>query len=475
VAPDLVRNDSLSRSILNSLPEHIAVLDRSGVIVAVNDSWKRFAAEHGAPHNPRTEVGANYLSISEASSTSAPEASAAVEGIRQVLAGSLPRYVTEYPCHAPHERHWFRMEVLPFVGDAPGVIVAHEDITQSRLAEERQRETEELLRTLINATPDLICFKDEAGRWLQANASILNLYHLTGTDYRHKAEPELAEFTAPIYQQAFRNCENSDDKAWQNGGLTRSEEVIADAEGNEREYDVIKVPLYHDDNTRKGLVVFGRDITDAKRAEANVISSLKEKETLLREVHHRVKNNMQVITSLLSLHTEKTADPEARRLLEDTSARVRSMALVHDRLYKSDMLSAIPFKDYLSELTDQLVSDHGKGRAEIHLDVDDVSLGIGSAIPAGLIINELVTNSLSHAFPKESKGRVDVVLKKVGDRCSLMISDNGTGFPKQIDYRSTPTLGMQLVTTLVDQLQGKIALQTDHGTKWSIDFRVKDL
>jgi PAS domain S-box-containing protein len=474
VAPDLTSWDSLSSAILDSLPQHIAVLDRTGVIIAVNESWRKFATKNGAANNSRTEPGANYLSICKASISTAHEAAEALEGIQQVLAGDRHRFSLEYACHSSDERHWYRMDVVPLSAADSGVIVSHEDITEQQVAEDKQRETEELLLSLISATPDIICFKDEAGRWLKANESILKLYGLTGVDYQRKTEPELANFTAPIFREAFATCQGSDDLAWGNGKLTRMEEVIPDSDGIEHVYDVIKVPLYHPDRTRKGLVVFGRDITDRKRVENQLKSSLQEREVLLKEVHHRVKNNMQVISSLLGLHMQKTDDPDARRLLQETEARVRSMALVHEKLYESEMLGAVPFKKYLEELTSSLVSHHRGDNVEVHLDLEDVSLGIGSAVPAGLIVNELVTNCLSHAFSRGTAGRIDVSLSQVEDCCTLKVADNGSGFPDDIDYRTAPTLGLQLVTTLADQLHGAIDLQTGHGTRWSISFRIPE-
>lgn len=141
-------------------------------------------------------------------------------------------------------------------------------LEELRLAEARRHlETEERLRVLINSTPDIICFKDAGGRWLQANDSILQLYNLQGVDYRFKSEPELAEFTHEIYKDAFRNCGSSDEAAWQTGGLSRTEETIPDVHGVPHVFDVIKVPLFHEEGSRKGLVVFGRDITRRVDAE----------------------------------------------------------------------------------------------------------------------------------------------------------------------------------------------------------------
>jgi two-component sensor histidine kinase len=308
----------------------------------------------------------------------------------------------------------------------------------------------------------------------QHSLCLFNFYGLTGVEYQRKTEPEFADFTAPIFREAFSTCQNSDDLAWGHGRLTRTEEVILDSHGNEHVYDVIKVPLYHPDSTRKGLVVFGRDITDRKHVEDQLKSSLKEREVLLKEVHHRVKNNMQVISSLLGLHMQKSHDPEVIRLLQETEARERSMALVHEKLYESEKLGAVPFKKYLEELTSSLVSHHRGDPVEMNLNLENVSLGIGCAVPAGLIVNELVTNCLSHAFSRGTAGRIDIALRKTGDRCTLTVGDNGSGFPGDIDYRTASTLGLQLVTTLTDQLCGTIDLQTGQGTEWTISFLIPE-
>jgi two-component sensor histidine kinase len=215
-----------------------------------------------------------------------------------------------------------------------------------------------------------------------------------------------------------------------------------------------------------------QEITDRKRAEEQIKASLKEKEVLLKEIHHRVKNNLQVISSLLYLQSQNIVDKRALRMFQDSQNRVRSMALVHERLYQSKDLARIDFAEYARNLASYIFRSYGVNsdliKPEIH--VDDIALGIDAAVPCGLILNELVSNSLKHAFPNGKKGQIRVGLSADNDKFTLMVSDNGVGFPKDLDFRNTESLGLQLVNTLVAQLEGTIELDRSMGTAFEITF-----
>ena len=211
-----------------------------------------------------------------------------------------------------------------------------------------------------------------------------------------------------------------------------------------------------------------------KRAEEALKASLQEKEVLLKEIHHRVKNNMQVISSLLSLQSRHLEDPKAIGMFKDSQHRIRSMALVHEKLYQAKDLSRIDFGQYLQNLIVYLVHSYqiDSGRIGLKIDVGGAALDINTAIPCGLIVNELVTNALKHAFPGGRKGEVRVTLRTgAGGKLTLTVGDNGVGWPAEADFRRTETLGMQLVTMLVDQLDGSIELEKRPGTAFRISFR----
>ncbi len=211
-----------------------------------------------------------------------------------------------------------------------------------------------------------------------------------------------------------------------------------------------------------------------KKAEEALKASLREKEVLLKEIHHRVKNNMQVISSLLSLQARHLEDAKAIGMFKDSQHRIRSMALVHEKLYQSKDLSRIDFGQYLENLIVYLVHSYqiDSGRIRLKIDVGNATLDINTAIPCGLIINELVTNALKHAFPGGRKGEVRVILRPGADgRLILTVGDNGVGWPPEEDFRKTDTLGLQLVTMLVDQLDGAIDLERKPGTAFRITFR----
>jgi PAS domain S-box-containing protein len=213
---------------------------------------------------------------------------------------------------------------------------------------------------------------------------------------------------------------------------------------------------------------------ERKGAEEALKASLREKEVLLKEIHHRVKNNMQVISSLLSLQSRHLQDPKAIGMFKDSQHRIRSMALVHEKLYQSKDLSRIDFGQYLENLVVYLVHSYqiDSGRIRLKIDVGDAALDINTAIPCGLIINELVTNALKHAFSGGRKGEIRVTLRPgAGGMFTLTVADNGVGWPGSKDFRTTETLGMQLVTMLVDQLDGAISLEKRPGTVFQINFR----
>jgi two-component sensor histidine kinase len=192
---------------------------------------------------------------------------------------------------------------------------------------------------------------------------------------------------------------------------------------------------------------------------------------LLKEIHHRVKNNLQIISSLLSLQSENINSENPARTFRESQDRIRSMALIHEKLYQSNDISRIDFAEYVRSLTAYLFRSYITGPGiEISIDIHDVSLGIDMAIPCGLIINELVSNSLKYAFPDRRPGEIDISLAQCDHEYKLTVSDNGTGLPEGMDFRNTPSLGLQLVNTLVHQLEGNIVLDTSHGTRFVITF-----
>ncbi len=212
---------------------------------------------------------------------------------------------------------------------------------------------------------------------------------------------------------------------------------------------------------------------DARRqAEEQLKASLREKEVLLQEVHHRVKNNLQVITSILNLQSQYIKDELALRLFKESQTRIKSISLVHEKLYRSKDLVRIDFSDYVQEIATHLFHLYGK-RAIIalELNIDKLSMHMNTAIPCGIIINELVSNALKYAFPDDRKGKIGIRLQEDQDhQYVLTVMDNGIGFPKDLNFRHTETLGLQLVVTLTSQLDGTIQMNDGEGTTFTIRF-----
>jgi PAS domain S-box-containing protein len=220
-----------------------------------------------------------------------------------------------------------------------------------------------------------------------------------------------------------------------------------------------------------------RDITERKREEEKIRASLREKEILLKEIHHRVKNNLQIISSLLNLQSAHIRDPRALEVFKEGQGRVRSMALIHEKLYQSDDLARVDFSEYISNLAAYLFRSYevNAGAVRLNVEAEDVLLGVDTAIPCGLIINELVSNSLKHAFPGGGGGLINITLRPASrDRLTLTVADDGVGLPPGFDVRNTPSLGLQLVNTLARQLGGEVGVGDGAGAEFNITFRKGD-
>jgi len=214
------------------------------------------------------------------------------------------------------------------------------------------------------------------------------------------------------------------------------------------------------------MVIIGRDITEQKLVDRQLRASLAEKTVLLKEVHHRVKNNLQIISSLLELQSDFIADEESRKFIRESRSRIASMALVHEKLYQSESVASINLGDYIESLTHYLFSTFVKDteRIGLTLDLEDVPLAIDEAIPCGLVVNELVSNAFKHAFPQDEQGEIAVRCRCEEDgMITLTVSDNGVGLPPGFDMGSCESLGLQLVTMLVKQLRGRMSLDSEKG------------
>lgn len=215
------------------------------------------------------------------------------------------------------------------------------------------------------------------------------------------------------------------------------------------------------------------DITDRKRVEQRMHAALREKEVLLKEIHHRVKNNLQIVSSLLRLQSRSLKAPETVAAFEESCARVQSMALVHEKLYQSNSLSDLDFATYAESLTDSLLRSFGTDPqiVRVRLDMERVRLDIHQAIPCALLLNELVSNALKYAFPDGRQGEIRIRLRSEAEGAiCLMVGDNGVGLPPALDPLNSETLGLQLVSTLVAQLRARLEIRRVHGTGYALTF-----
>jgi PAS domain S-box-containing protein len=220
-----------------------------------------------------------------------------------------------------------------------------------------------------------------------------------------------------------------------------------------------------------GLVGISEDITERKEAEEQLRSSLREKDALLREIHHRVKNNLQVISSLLHMQAARSGEEKIRSVLEESEHRIRSMALIHEALYRTYNFSALDFGAHLRELVAALTRSYGRAGVDTAMEVEGVELPIDAAVPCGLIANELITNALKHAFPSQRNGTITVGLRRRNpELVELSVRDDGIGFPSNRDYHEMTTMGMNIVESLVQQIDGVMTLDTSKGTTFVVTF-----
>ena len=230
-------------------------------------------------------------------------------------------------------------------------------------------------------------------------------------------------------------------------------------------------PIYDSSGRIMGVSTISRDISDRKAIETAMQTSLHEKDVLLREIHHRVKNNLQVIASLLHLQSSRVESDELRRAFDESDDRIQSMALVHQLLYQSRQLASIDFASYLTSLVERLARSFGveRERIDFRVSAENIRLDIDTAIPFGLIVNELVSNALKHGFPDGKHGRIGISLDRADDQgLILIVEDNGVGLPPATILDTARSLGLQIVNTLAAQLHGFVTISRNGGTTFRI-------
>lgn len=452
-------------------------------------------------------------------------------------------------------------------------------------------ERSERLRVLINAAPHIICFKDGGGRWLEANEADLELFGLTDADYRGRTDRELSEETHPLYREAFLTCYESDEAVWSSGRASREIESIDRPDGSTKTFDVIKIPKYHGDGSRKWLIVLGRDITERRNAESEanlraliegtddiivfrdleglvllyntpferfclrkfgrralpgldmrpllpepeqrrwddlltqirngrsvkrqctcvfldgdvheldrafqavkrdgktigfaeftrdvtdlhkvedqLARSLEEKDFLMREMNHRIKNNLAIVSSLVGLK-ESTSDGAVD--LSDIRSQIQSIGIIHDKLSRSDTGADLNVGGYIDDLLRSVFGGGWEGPVDLRIDSEIQTLPAKVLAPVGLLLNEIATNAIKHGFVPRAEARFIVRITSESDETiTITVTNSGRRIPDGIQLETGDSLGLALISSLVEQLNGTIVLEREPQTRFTIRFSI---
>ncbi len=461
---ELKKTELFAQATLDALSTNIAILNSHGEIISVNRAWREFAMENSQDLTYLCE-GVNYLEVCEsAAGEYADEAGEVADGIRAVISGNVDEFSLEYPCNAPDEKRWFFLRVTRFEynGDVR-VVVAHENIT-------RRKNIEAVLRSLsyvVEQSPVSIVLTDTSGAIQYVNPATEQTtgyarYELIGnnprilkSDYFKSEEYKVLWDTITSgknWKGEFNNIRKDGSSYWESAVIS----PIFDEKGNIEKFAAVK-----------------EDITERKESEARIKNLLNEKEILLQEVHHRIKNNMNTIKGLLYLQGSGLKDPSAAAALQDAENRVQSMMVLYDKLYSSHSYKEMSVRSYLEPLVSEIIANFpNRNIVSVKKNIGDFILGAKILFPIGIIVNELITNIMKYAFSGRNSGEINISAELKDNHAVIIIHDNGKGIPESINFESSTGFGLNLVGMLSSQIGGKVRIERGEGTKFIIEFDV---
>ncbi len=463
----LRESESKLKATLDSLPDLLFEVDHWGKIY-----------DFRTPDTTTLYADPEYFLGKTVDQVLPPEAARIImEAIAQAVENGS-HHGAVYELNMPGGPRWFELSIATR-GDPKTpegrLIVTSRDVTERVKVGEALRLSEEQYRFLFEGSTTLNLIIGVDGTLLDSNISVLKEFGYTREEVRGRNAMEFVvekdrELIAGLLEKAYHGEETPEVDA---GIVAKDGSVrtILFSRGN---------VVLTEDEQPVSIVITGIDITERNKAVEQIKKALLEKEVLLKEIHHRVKNNLQIISSLLNLEAGKSQDDSVQNIISASQNRIKSMALIHEKLYQSKEFSRVDFPGYIRSLLDSLLLTYTDDSRFVtpQLDLSPLYLDIGTAIPLALIINELVSNSLEHAFPDDRNGVISIGLKKAGNGdYTLSVSDDGVGIPDDLDLENTKTLGLQLVNMLTQQIGASTEIDRDtrvkgrNGAEFRITFR----
>ncbi|MCX5850821.1 MAG: PAS domain S-box protein [Deltaproteobacteria bacterium] len=459
----LRRSEEKYRNILENMDDCYFEVDLTGNLTFANRAVSRLA---GVPAD-------DVIGISNMMYTSKETAKKMYRVFTEVYRTGQTAEISDYEIIRPDGARKILEFSASLARNAAGVPVGFRglarDVTERKKSEEALKESEERYRHLVEQAPAGIYeFDFVNGRFITFNDVILEY---TGYEREEMAAMNLADLMTEESLKAYGERMEK---------LMRGEPVDDSVEYGIRKKDgtviwvLLNARYIYEEGTLRSAHVVAHDITERKHMEEKIKQSLREKEILLQEIHHRIKNNLQIVSSMLSLQSQQLTDLKALELFKDSETRIKSMALIHEKLYLSTDLSHIDFSGYVESLTNRLFQIYNISISQIVpvLEIEPASFSIETAIPCGLIVNELVSNALKYGFPDGRKGTVTVALHvdREAGAYVLTVADTGIGLPAHIHLETVETLGLQLVHDLTHQIDGTVTIERAGGTKFQIHF-----
>ena len=465
----------LQNAILNGANYAIIATDIEGTITTFN-----VAAQNWLGYSSQEIVGKTTLSIFHDPSEVVQYAQELSQALGITVEPGFEVFVAKARQGQLDEREWCYLRkdgsrfliMLSFTalidahGNITGFLGIASDITKRKQVELALKESEERFKAFMNNSPVMAFIKDEQGRMIYINEPFERTFEVKLADLRGKTDEEWLPIE--VAKQTYKN----DMIVFSTGETLETVETVPTPDGSAHYWLIFKF-LLKDVNGKPLLGGAAINITERKNAEEQVKAALQEKEVLLKEVHHRVKNNLQVIDSLFRHQCRHINNDQVIYILKECQNRVTSMALLHEKLYNSKNLSEINIAEYIRSLAVSLFNSYSNygNLPKIKVDIEQVFLDFDLALNCGLIINELVTNSLKYAFPNGKVGEININFFKLNSHdYKLIIRDNGVGFSTEPELKNIKSLGLKLVRSLVRQLDGEVEINNINGTEFKIIF-----